>query len=147
MRLDHALTKVGIQIVRQHSPDKRSATLMLRVPQSSMGIWAQVVEEYLLAAETSQTADLRWTTDVSRVYFVDKESRSVRYLWRVTLSGNCAGAAEVLGMAIIRCLSGTVEVTSQPLVGRVAYPGTKGGHSQGAAQTMIAQAFSGGGGS
>lgn len=141
MRLDVALNKIGVQIVRQHSPDKKSATLMMRVPASSLGIWAKVVEEFLLSAETVPTAELKWSADVSRVYFVDKESRSVRYLWRVVLSGNCAGAAETLGMAIIRSLSGTVEVTSQPLVGRVEYQGTMGAHPTGAAQVVLAKHF------
>lgn len=149
MRLDHALNRIGVEIVRQHSTDKKSATLMLRVPQKSAQIWTTVVQEFLLASEEQPEAALRWTTDVSRVYFLDKESKVLRYLWRVVLGGNVAGAAEILGLAVIRTLSDGIEVTSQPLVGRARQePGsTKGGHSIGAASNVLAKHFTPGGGS
>jgi hypothetical protein len=147
MRLDHALNRIGVEIVRQHSPDKKSATLMLRVPTKAVNVWANVLQEFLLAAEEQPEAALRWTVDVSRVYFLDKESKVLRYLWRVVLGGNVAGAAEILGLAVIRTLSDTVEVTSQPLVGRVhTAPGsTKGAHDAGVAAGVIAKHFTPGG--
>lgn len=147
MRLDHALTKIGVQIVRHHSPGPQSSTLMLRVPKGALPLWSRIVEDFLTAAETIPSGQVAWTADVSRVYFLDKETKLVRYLWRVVLSGNCAGGAETLGMLAIRALSSTVELTSQPLVGRVEYSGTKGAHSMAEAARVVAQSFSGGGGS
>lgn len=144
MKLNHALNKIGVEIVKQHAPDATSATLMLRVPQKSMGLWAQAVEEFLLGSLQQPSGALAWTTDVSRAYFVDKGTQSVRYLWRIVLNGNVQGAAESLGMAAIRTLSSSIEVTSQPLVGRMSYEGTKGAHSMGAAQALVAQNFTAG---
>jgi hypothetical protein len=145
MKLNHALNKIGVEIVKQHAADASSATLMLRVPQKNMGLWAQVIEEFLLGSTQQPSGAMAWTTDVSRAYFVDKSTQSVRYLWRVVLNGNVQGAAEALGMAAIRALSSSIEVTSQPLVGRMSYDGTKGAHSMGAAQALVAQNFATGG--
>lgn len=145
MKLNHALNKIGVEIVKQHTTEAGSATLMLRVPQKNMGLWAQVIEEFLLGSLQQPPGALAWTTDVSRAYFVDKSTMSVRYLWRITFNGNVQGAAEALGMAAIRALSSSIEVTSQPLVGRMTYEGTKGAHSIGAAQALVAQSFTAGG--
>jgi Trk-type K+ transport system membrane component len=142
MRLDVALNKLGVKIVTQQSA-KGAATLMLRVPPTAMATWAEAIEQFLLAADALPKGTEAWTTDVSRSYFVDQESKSVRYLWRVILRGNPQLGAETLGMAIIRVMSQSVEVTSQPLVGRVSpAPGsTKGAHAIGAGPAILAQHF------
>jgi hypothetical protein len=112
---------------------------MLRVKDPA--VWAEVVREYLITQDS--LADKKWSVDISRVYFLDTTSKSVRYLWRVVMKGAPKDAAEVLGQTVIRVLSQGVEVTSQPLVGRVdTAPGsTKGAHSIGAASGLVAQHF------
>jgi hypothetical protein len=139
MRLDQALIRCNVEIVTQKQDSADSATLMLRVKDPA--VWAEVIREFLITQNT--LSDKKWSTDVSRVYFLDPQSRSIRYLWRVVLKGAPKDAAEVLGQTAIRVLSQGVEVTSQPLVGRVnAAPGsTKGAHSIGAASGLVAEHF------
>lgn len=147
MNLYTALGKIGITIVKQRTPNKTSATLMLRVPPASQKAWTEVVQEFLLSAEKQPTRATAWTLDISRVYFLDKESQVVRYLWRVVLNGNVTLGIETLGMSLIRTISQGVEVTSMPLIGRLEpTPGsTKGAHSIGTAGKIIASHFSSGG--
>lgn len=139
MRLDQALIRCNVEIVTQKQDSADSATLMLRVKDPA--VWAEVIREFLITQNT--LSDKKWSTDVSRVYFLDPQSRSVRYLWRLVLKGAPKDAAEVLGQTAIRVLSQGVEVTSQPLVGRVdPSPGsTKGAHSIGVAPGLVAQHF------
>lgn len=139
MRLDQALNRCNAEIVTQKQDGAGSATIMLRVKDASL--WADIVKEFLLTQDA--LVDKKWSADVSRVYFVDPSSRSVRFLWRIVLKGAPKDAAEVLGQAVIRVLSQGVEVTSQPLVGRLdPAPGsTKGAHSVGVAPGIVAQHF------
>lgn len=139
MRLDQALNRCNVEIVTQKS-DASGSTLMLRVRDTST--WSDIVKEFLLAQDA--LVEKKWSADVSRVYFVDQQSRTVRYLWRIILRGAAKDAAEVLGHAVIRILSQGVEVTSQPLVGRLeTAPGsTKGAHSVGVAPGIVAAHFS-----
>lgn len=140
MRLDQAFNRCNVEVVTQKVDTTGAATLMLRVNDPST--WADVVKEFLLAQDA--LVEKKWSADVSRVYFVDQTSHNVRYLWRVILRGAAKDAAEALGQAIIRVLSQGVEVTSQPLVGRLeTAPGsTKGAHSVGVAPGIVAAHFS-----
>lgn len=139
MRLDQALNRCSAEIVTQKQDGPGSATIMLRVKDASL--WADIVKEFLITQDA--LADKRWSSDVSRVYFLDPDSKSVRYLWRIVLKGAPKDAAEVLGQTVVRVLSQGVEVTSQPLVGRLdPVPGsTKGAHSVGVGPGLVAQHF------
>ncbi len=147
MRLDAALDKIGVKIIKQHSPSKASVTLMLRVPASAQKQWAEAVQEFLLSAEKQPKGAAPWALDVSRVYFLDKGSQVVRYLWRVVITGNAPLGVETLGMSLIRTASQGIEVTSMPLIGRIEPQAgsTKGAHSTGVAGKVIAAHFTSGG--
>lgn len=140
MRLDQALTRISAEVVTQRQ-DAGGATLMIRM-RGDLGAWADAIREVLLVQEN--LADKRWSVDISRAYFLDKSSQTVRFLWRIILRGDVKEAAESFGMSIIRCLSEGVEVTSQPLVGRVSQkPGsTKGAHSLSVGPAVVASHFS-----
>lgn len=149
MKLDQALKRAGVHIVRQQGGGDR-ATLILRVDSASFGLWARILEEFLLAAKRPISVE-PWKTEVTRVYFVD-DTDTVRYLWRIVLEGELAPAAEALNMAVVRATAQSVEVVSSPLYGRVepdpasfkgAYTLGSGGSSEGHAR--VAREFAGGG--
>jgi hypothetical protein len=138
MRLDHALGKAGVSVVKYDKRPDGSMILLLRVSQKAA--WSSVLMEFLSTKQTS------WSADVSKTYYYDEGTGSIRFLWRVILSGKISQAAEALGNACIRALAASVEITSMPLVGRknyvidVAKGKLAGAHELSTAASLISQA-------
>lgn len=140
MQLEQALARIKAEVVSSRSTEDVT-TLMVRIHPDNMSHWVDAVKEILLHEDS--LSDKTWHIDISRSYFVDRRTKAVRYLWRLMFTGDAEEAATTFGMAIIRVLSANVEVTSQPLVGRVTAPpgSTKGAHTVGAAASIIGSAF------
>jgi hypothetical protein len=145
MQLDAMLKKAGVTLVKV-SENAGATTLLLRIPKDGHHWWARAVEQFLLlTADQPAALAVKWNSDVSRMYFVDKEAKVVRYLWRIVLSGNRAAAADALATSLVQSRSEMVEVTSAPLVGRRDYSGkeTMGAHSLGSQGSLIARSGNG----
>jgi|GEM_PF-4248729 len=117
MKLDQALLKVGATIVKVEQGETR-VVLLMRIDQAKARYWTETVTEFLLAASEKPQG---WSADASKYFFAVPASGVVKFLWRVILLGDVRAAAEALGRASQRVVQGTVEVMSQPLVGRKEY--------------------------
>ena len=90
MRLDEALAKIGVVVVKQEARGDQ-VVLHLRVPPGSAVAWKEAAEAFLL-----DTGD--WTSDVSKHLYPSRGV--VKYLWRVVIGGNLAVGAQALGRAL-----------------------------------------------
>lgn len=113
MSLKESMQRVGASIVKVES-GKDKAVLYLRLEDGSFDSWRSCIEELLL----SQTAE--WSADVSKYFFAG--GGVVKYLWRIIFSGDTKQGAAALARAAHRSRVQTVELGSQPLVGRKEYP-------------------------
>lgn len=112
MTLDKLLLRAGIEVAKTETHPGR-AVLLLRMAKQNF--WNEVLREFLLAS-----AKKPWTVDISKWFYI--QDSDVRFLWRVVLSGDPRQGAEALGQAAMRAVQTSVEVVSQPLVGRRDYP-------------------------
>lgn len=120
MKLDQALARIGVTIVKAEQKPAQ-AVLLLRIDQKKQALWNETLTEFLLASEERNgngQKKVAWTADVSKYFYAVPDAGVVRFLWRVILGGNPRAAAEALGRAAMRAVAAGVEVTSQPLVGR-----------------------------
>lgn len=119
MTLDELLKRIGVSIVKVEKQEELGqVTLYLRVNPKLAVYWTETMTEFLLASLDKRVT---WAADVSKRFYPVEEAQAVLYLWRVILSRDPRAAAEALGRAAQRALAGSVEVTSQPLVGRKNY--------------------------
>lgn len=141
MTLNNILARVGVTIAKTERPAANRVVVLLRVGKQNY--WNETLNEFLLASTDPRVS---WTTDVSKWFYA--ADGGVRFLWRVVLNGDPQGAGEALGRAAMRATQGTVEVTSQPLVGRrnytldVANGKMMGAHTPGTAAQALAAAVS-----
>jgi hypothetical protein len=144
MRLDAALKRVGVTIRSTEKKPDGGVVLLLRVDPSKASLWADTVNEFLLASANEEA----WRTDVSKRFF--PAQGVVKFFWRVVLSGDVSLAGQALGLAATRAVQQGVEVTSMPLIGRKEYPfdpsrgKLKGAHDAATAQSAVAVAVRGG---
>jgi len=146
MRLDQALARIGVEILKQEVT-ANGIILLLRAPQDNVNAprWTSAVKQFLIAAEKNNGQS--WSADVSKTYF--SKAGVVRYLWRLSLNGTVPSAAAALGQAALQALSSGVEVTSMPLVGRKTYEfdpakgKLKGAHDPGRASAAVSAAIRG----
>lgn len=154
MQLNKILEKIGVTVVRVEKPSSGdSLRLFLRVGRDprQFSQWKGVVEEFILAGEenVAKKPDVGWACDISQAYYPTKE-QTVRYLWRVIITGNRRVGAESFGQAVLRVVSQSAEVTEMPLVGRKEYafdPANgkmKGAHNSKSAAALISVGMSGG---
>jgi hypothetical protein len=146
MRLDQALSKIGVRVLKADSSSKR-LVLHLRVltekPRASAR-WNQAASGLVLAAEKNKAVGA-WGAEVSKVLFA--QGTAVRFVWRVVFTGKIQAAQRVLAEAALAALREGVEVTSMPLVGNkrpVIDPSRgkfKGGHDVGTAEQVVAHAM------
>lgn len=140
MRLDMALKRVGVTIVKSEKRPDGGIVLMLRVDRKMSGLWNDTLTEFLLASAGEKI----WRTDVSKFFYPVSDEGVVKFLWRVVLLGDVAAAGAALGRAGVRAVQQGVEVTSMPLVGRKNYPfdpangKIAGAHDSATAQKAIA---------
>jgi len=141
MKLEAVLNRIGASIVKVEKGDKK-ITLFLRVDAKRAGLWADTVQEFLLASADQRVT---WSTDVSKFFYPVKDTGVVRFLWRIILNTDPKSAAEALGRAAQRAVQQGVEVVSQPLVGRKTFEfdpsrgKIAGAHDLTQAQNLIAQ--------
>lgn len=148
MRLDQALQKIGVEVVKV-DPHPNRLTLLLRVHRSKDGLnqkrWAFAASKLVKASNKASKANL-WSADVSKVLM--ESGGAVVYFWRVILTGNVKTGQRIFGEAVLEGLRQGVEIKSMPLVGQVRYerdPANgklKGGHSLGSGESIAAAHFS-----
>jgi len=137
--LNKLLQRAGISIAKTETAPGR-VIVLLRVAKDSF--WNETMSEFLLASVGQP-----WSTDVSKWFYVD-QTNNIRFLWRVVLQNDVKAASEALGAAAVRAVQSSVEVVSQPLVGRKDYPfdpasgKMMGAHDAGTASKALAVATS-----
>lgn len=121
MELRAALKRVGATIVKEKIPELEeeepngSATLFLRVDLDLGERWAELVQELLLSS-----IGKKFAFDVSKYFYASQGS--VRYLWRVVVTGNVKRALEHWAQVAIQVVAArNPEITSMPLIGRANY--------------------------
>jgi hypothetical protein len=143
MRLDQALTKIGVHVVQVDSDSERM-TLFLRVAKEPLAArrWNLAASQFVQAAANSGQKSGTWNAEVSKVLY--SKGSIVKFSWRVILSGNLKTAQRVFGEAALAALKAGVEVTSAPLVGNrppvhdPAKGKIKGGYMVGSAGDSVA---------
>jgi len=152
MRLDQALTKIGVQVLKvEEVPQANQLIILLRVKPDALSRqrWNQTATKLVLCAEKGKRSGI-WGAEIAKVLYA--QGGSVRFVWRAILHGELNTAQRLFGEAALEALRTGVEVTSAPLVGQVEYPHDpakgklKGGYavsSEGAspAASMIAGHF------
>lgn len=148
MRLDEALQKIGVEVVKVSS-DSNRLTLILRVHRDRDGLnmrrWNYAATKLVKTSNKAAKARL-WSADVSKVLM--ESGGAVVYFWRVILTGNVKTGQRVFGEAVLEGLRQGVEIKSMPLVGQVQYERDpakgklKGGHSLGTGEGIAAAHFS-----
>jgi hypothetical protein len=150
MRVDQALARIGVTVVKLDKAEKR-VTLFLRVSteKDHVQMWTSLVNDFLDVA--SAPGERGWTVDLSKSFFFDRDAKTTRYLWRLIFRGDTNRALDTLQQAAIRALASAKEVVSMPLIGRVQYEHDpsrgkiKGAYGVGEGELMIARAAAGGG--
>lgn len=142
MRLDQALEKIGVQVVKA-VPGEGQLTIFLRVTQRPLASkrWNQTATTLVLASEKGKRSG-QWGAEVAKVLY--NQGGSVRFTWRVVFTGNIKTAQRIMGEAALEALRTGVEVMSMPLVGNrppeinPAEGKLKGGHKMGTAEYLVA---------
>ena len=79
--LEAAFKKYGVIIVKQ-SFDDTGGVLHVRVPKDVAQHWPLFIENAYRAADHH-----KWALDLSKYFYLDASTNSVRYLWRLVLRG------------------------------------------------------------
>lgn len=147
MRLDQALQKIGVEVVKADT-EAGKLTILMRVHRSRDGLhqkrWAYAASKLVKVANKSSAAG-QWGADVSKVLV--ESHGAVVYFWRVIFFGNLKTGQRVFGEAVLEALRQGVEIKSMPLVGQVRYehdPATgklKGGHNLGTGESIVGAHF------
>lgn len=146
MRLDQALQKIGVEVVKV-DPSGTQLTLLLRVHKNDplyMKRWTFAASQLVKASASAQRAGM-WSADVSKALVLS--NGGVVFFWRVILNGNIKTGQRIFGEAVLEALRQGAEIKTMPLVGQVTYPRDaasgklKGGHATGTAEGIIAAHF------
>lgn len=142
MQLGDALKRVGATIAKEKI-EEAVATLYIRVDLDQGERWVEAMTEFMLVAASKEIQ-----LDVSKYFYV--ASGSVRYLWRIVITGAVNTALSLFGScALAVAMAHTPEINSFPLVGRVKYEFNpakgkiKGGHEHDQALGIINMAVGG----
>ena len=127
--LEAAFKKYGVIIVKQ-SFDDTGGVLHVRVPKDVAQHWPLFIENAYRAADHH-----KWALDLSKYFYLDASTNSVRYLWRLVLRGasikKLTTSFSDLRQSMISAVSASVDVMERPLIGNSTYPGSeyKGAHT------------------
>lgn len=142
MQLGDALKRVGATIAKEKI-EETAATLYIRVDPDYGERWVEAMTQFMLVAASK---DIQ--LDVSKYFYVS--GGSVRYLWRVVISGAVSTALSLFGSgAMAVAMAHAPEINSFPLVGRAKYEfdpakgKIKGGHEHDQALGIINMAVGG----
>lgn len=143
MQLAAALKRVGAVIVKEKVAEAE-ATYYLRVDPDQGHKWVDAITGFLVGASNKP-----FKADVSKYFYASQGS--VKYLWRLVISGEVTEALTLLGAsALTAAMAHAPEITSIPLVGRATYEYNpakgkiKGAHDMDEAQGMLGMAVTGG---
>jgi hypothetical protein len=140
MEYEPALKRIGVVVTKQKLAAE-SLTLYLRVDPQKGEHWVDTVTAFLLGAHGKP-----YRVDLSKYFYADKAT--VKYLWRLIVTGENAQAALVLlaQCALETSVARTKQLDSFPLVGRIEYPfdpargKIKGAHDQQYGDHIVSQA-------
>jgi hypothetical protein len=139
------LKRVGATIVKEKLGDAE-ATYYLRVDPDQGAKWVDAVSAFLTGSSGKP-----YSADISKYFYASQGS--VRYLWRIVLSGDVNSALTLFGACAVQAaMAHAPEITSIPLVGRIRYPydpargKIKGAHEVDTAMGVIGAAAAGFGG-
>jgi len=140
MRLDQALNKIGITVIKA-SKESDGLTLHLRLSleEQVSTRWRTLMQEFLPIAEDAE----QWSADVSK--HLRTIGGQIKYNWRITLRGNVRVAQRILTEQVLNSLKAGVDITSFPLVGQKRYEvdaakgKLMGGHDPRIANSLVSQ--------
>lgn len=120
MRLDQAFRKAGFVITgATTSAENNKITMLVRIPGNDNVVvarWRQWLEDVLVMAERKAAqSEGGWGLDVSKKIYSEKGS--IKYIWRVVITGNIVAAQAVMTQSTINALRVGVELDSIELVG------------------------------
>lgn len=149
MKYDAALRKIGCEVVSTEDLPNGSHRIILRAgtKKRQADMWRDTVEAVILQADSmkSSKAPTKWSVDISRYYFA--VNGSVKYRWRVIITGDVKRAQDFIAATAIQSLGEHAEpVMSVPLIGP-RYQGDpssgriKGAHPSGAGDLIVANAM------
>jgi hypothetical protein len=145
VQLKAALKRIGAEIVKE-SVKETEGTIFLRVDPDQGAKWIDAVTSFLLGAEGKP-----FTPDISKYFFAN--GGSIRYLWRMHLTGDVSMAMTFFGSCAIEAAHAHApEINSFPLVGRATYTfdpakgKIKGGHDLQSSSGILNMAIGGVGG-
>ncbi len=148
MKLDQALKKIGVQVIRvirviRADSEENQLVLHMRVDRDPEAVrrWKLVASKLVLAAEKG-AASGSWSAEIAKVLFA--QGSTVKFIWRATLSGNVKTAQRIFGDSALQALRSGGELNSFPLIGNENPPfdpargKLKGGHPLGAGGDSMA---------
>lgn len=121
MKLDQALVKIGVEVVRAEK-NGEDLVLLLRVHTDdprNQPRWISAATGFTRKVWECRKGNT-WSGEVSKL-LVTPDGEHVLFYWRVTFTGHVQTAQRVLGEAIIEALREGVEITSMPLIGQKTY--------------------------
>lgn len=120
MRVDQAFRRAGFEIIEAKKEGPSSLRFLVRVPLQNPIVpvrWKAMMEHVLpIAEEVSLKRNVKWEVDISKRFYA--KNGSVRYIWRVTMTGDLVACQASLVAAALNALRTGNELDSVPLVGQ-----------------------------
>lgn len=151
MRVDQAFNRAGFEIL-EAKKEGTGILFLVRIPLQNPIVpqrWKVMMEHILpLAEEVSLKRNVKWEIDISKRFYA--KNGSVRYIWRVKMTGDVVACQSALVTATLNALRSGNEVNTVPLVGHTSLkPDPANGKFKGAyprteddrASQLVAAAF------